>query len=100
MPTGNRSTDQATDAVTALRRLKGRWAIAANLDDSNDLTNGACSSLWVGVAGDVNCVLVGQTSVILFKNAPAGKFDLEVVRVHSTSTTATDIVAVYTSDPT
>lgn len=100
MPAQGKSDSIATDSITALRRLKGRWAIAANLSDSADLTNGACSSLWIGVAGDVNCVLAEQSTVILFKNAPAGKFDLEVVRVYTTSTTATDIVAVYESDPT
>lgn len=50
-------------------------------------------ALWVGVAGDV-VVKSASGSVVTFKNAE-GILDVGGVRVNATSTTATDIVALY-----
>ena len=64
-------------------------------DDDNDLTNGACRAIYVGGAGNINCDLVGGTTVV-FSGLLAGVvYPLSVKRVRSTSTTATNIVALY-----
>lgn len=63
--------------------------------DSTDITDGPCDALWVGVGGDV--VVVPQNgSAVTFKNVPSGFLLLtKTKRVNATSTTATDIVALY-----
>lgn len=52
--------------------------------------------LYVGTAGDVQCIAVGDTDAVVYKNVPsafviAGEF----THVVSTLTTATDILALY-----
>lgn len=62
----------------------------------SDSTNfDQCRSIYVGVAGDVVAVRPDNTAVT-FKNAVAGStLPIEAIRVNSTSTTATDLVALY-----
>jgi hypothetical protein len=68
---------------------------AVTKSDSADITAGPCRALFVGVGGDVVAVTVADVA-ITFKNVPSGT-TLPVIarRVNSTSTTATDIVALY-----
>lgn len=62
--------------------------------DATDLTH-VSRGLFVGVAGDVKATL-SISGTVTFKNLAAGVFHpLQVRRVWSTGTTATDIVAVY-----
>jgi hypothetical protein len=68
---------------------------AVTKSDTDDLAAGPCRSLFVGVGGDVVAVTVADVAVT-FKNVVSGA-TLPVIarRVNSTSTTATDIVALY-----
>ncbi len=51
-------------------------------------------ALYVGGTGNLNVVMVdGQT--VLFSAVPVGIFPIQVTKVMSTSTTATNIVALY-----
>lgn len=82
-------TQQSAEALAR----PGLGAFAVTPNDSADLSI-AARSLWVGVAGDVSVDTVyGDTAVVL-KNVQ-GILPLAVVRVRATSTTATDIVALY-----
>lgn len=68
------------------------WAAVSPSDTANmTVTRG----LWVGVGGDVVAVDVDGTACT-FKNVPSGTLmPIRAVRVNLTSTTATDIVALY-----
>jgi len=68
---------------------------AVTKSDTVDLPGGPCRALFVGVAGDVVAVTCADVAVT-FKNVVSGTL-LPVIarRVNSTSTTATDIVALY-----
>lgn len=55
-------------------------------------------SVYVGVAGDVAVVPAASpaAAAVVFKNVPAGSvLPCQVVKVMSTNTTATDMVALY-----
>jgi hypothetical protein len=87
--------------------------VAAIVDDNNlTLTNGTIASgstyniydhtakaqpsLYVGVTGDVSVEMAGTGSSITYKGVPAGAtLPINVTRVNSTNTTATDIVALF-----
>jgi hypothetical protein len=69
-------------------------AVAANLHDSNPLTNGPCRSLYIGVSGDVKVMMI-DGSVATFSSCPAGVLPAAVQQVFSTGTTATGILALY-----
>ena len=87
--------------------------VAAIVDDNNlTLTNGTIASgstyniydhtakaqpsLYVGVTGDVSVEMAGTGSAITYKGVPAGAtLPINVTRVNSTNTTATDIVALF-----
>lgn len=62
--------------------------------DTTNLFKVACA-IYVGVAGDVVAVTPAGTA-ITFKNAAAGSvLPIMCKRVNSTSTTATNLVALY-----
>jgi len=87
--------------------------VAAIVDDNNlTLTNGTIASgstyniydhtakaqpsLYVGVTGDVSVEMAGTGSAITYKGVPAGAtLPINVTRVNSANTTATDIVALF-----
>ncbi len=70
-------------------------AVAVTPDDDNDLTQ-IKAALFVGVGGDVSVDMSGTGDSIVFKNVPSGSFmPIQVDRVNSTSTTATNILALY-----
>jgi len=69
-------------------------AAAANLHDTNQLTNGTCRSIYVGVTGDIKVTMAnGDTAT--FTNVAVGVFPVSVRQVWSTGTTATGLVALY-----
>lgn len=69
-------------------------ASAVTPSDSTDLTNPA-RALYIGTAGNVTLVTIGG-SVITFSNVQSGSvLPVRTTRVNSTSTTATNIVALY-----
>ena len=67
---------------------------AVTPSDSTNLTSIA-RSLYVGTAGNVTLLTVGQ-NVVTFYNVQSGTIlPVRVIRVNATSTTATNIVALY-----
>lgn len=70
----------------------GENAASVTPNDSTDLANVA-KALWVGVAGDV-VIDTTQGDTVTFKNVQ-GLLPMRCARVRSTSTTATDIVAMW-----
>jgi len=53
------------------------------------------ATLFVGVGGDINVVTLGG-STLLLKNIADGTFlPIQVIMVKATSTTASDIVAIF-----
>ena len=70
-------------------------AAAVTPHDSTDLTTTA-RYLYVGTAGDVSLETVGGDSAIVFTAVPAGTvLPVVTTRVNSTSTTASNIVALW-----
>jgi hypothetical protein len=69
-------------------------ASAVTPSDSTSLTN-AARALYIGTAGNVTLVTIGG-SVITFSNVQSGTIlPVRTTRVNATSTTATNIVALY-----
>ena len=69
-------------------------AAAVTPSNTVDLTNTA-SALWVGGAGNVKVDMTGATGVT-FTAVPAGTLlRIQVTRVYSTGTNATNIVAMW-----
>lgn len=69
-------------------------AVAVTPSDSTDLTDVA-RGLFIGVGGDISVETADGQSAVVFKNLSDGQFfPVAVSRVNSTSTTATDIVAL------
>lgn len=64
--------------------------------DTVDLPDGRCIYLYVGTAGDVAVVTEEGGEAHVFKNVPNGCYLwVRGLRVNSTGTTATDILAHY-----
>lgn len=69
--------------------------VAVTASDSVDFTDGACEGIYVGGAGNVVVVFPGDNEVT-FNSVPAGTIlPVRAIRVNSTSTTATNMVALY-----
>lgn len=67
---------------------------AVTPSDSTDFSLGKCRALYVGGAGNLVAILGG--TAITFNSVPAGSvLWIAASRVNSTSTTATNIVALY-----
>ena len=73
-----------------------RSAAAVTPHDSTLITSWPVKCLFVGVGGDVTCLLEGDTDNVLFKNVPSGTvLPVSVKRVSATGTTATNILACW-----
>lgn len=70
-----------------------RGVAVVSPNDSADLPGGECRALLIGVAGNVAIDTEQSTNVIV--PAPVGVLPIAVKRVRGTSTTATNIVALY-----
>lgn len=51
--------------------------------------------IYVGVAGDLRVVMRGSSTPVTFKAAVNGYHPIRPVQILATSTTATDIIALY-----
>lgn len=70
-------------------------AVEVTPHDSNDIAAN-CRALWVGGAGDLEVIFVGQSTAVTIVGVAAGTLlPFRVSRVLSTGTTATSIVALY-----
>jgi len=70
------------------------YAVAVTPSDSADLAK-VSRGLYVGASGDVKVDLASGETVTFVALAAGIVHPLQVRRVYSTDTTATDIVAVY-----
>lgn len=69
--------------------------VAVTTSDSTDFSGFVTRGIYVGVGGDVVAVTVAN-SAVTFKNVPSGTvLPVRARRVNATSTTATDLVALY-----
>jgi hypothetical protein len=69
-------------------------AFAITPADNIDLAS-ATRAIYVGTAGNLNVVLVGDTAPVTFANVPAGAtLPLRVRRVRAAGTTAQNLVGV------
>jgi hypothetical protein len=78
------------------RTEPARNAAAVTPNDSTDLTNSS-RNIYVGTSGNLTVTMLDMadgTSVTL-PNAPVGYHPLEVKRIWSTGTTASNIVVIW-----
>lgn len=69
-------------------------AVAVTTSDTVDLVAGEARGIYVGVGGDVTCMV--EQVAILFKNVQTGAIlPVRTTRVNATNTTATNMVALY-----
>lgn len=78
-----RSTD-----VSAARK-----AVAVTKSDSTILET--TRALYIGVTGDVAVIMADGGSAVTFTAVPVGLLPVQVTKVMSTNTTATNIMAMY-----
>jgi len=79
---------RSTDIASAYR------AVAVTKSDATILPT--TRGLYIGGAGDVAVIMAGDTAAVTFAGALAGSvLTLQVTKVMSTNTTATNIVALY-----
>jgi len=77
---------------TANATVAAHGAVAVTPSDSTELQ--VTRGLYVGTSGNLSVVMAdGQT--IVFSSVPIGMFPIQVTKVLSTNTTASNIVAVY-----
>jgi hypothetical protein len=59
-------------------------------------TNVESSALYIGTGGDIEVILVGSSSSVVFKNIPNGSFLPVIVSsiISGANTTVSDIIAV------
>jgi hypothetical protein len=69
-------------------------AKAVTPSDTVDLPDGPSRGIFVAIAGNVSFITGGGSSITLPLSA-ATFYDIEVVRVKATGTTATGITALY-----
>lgn len=70
-------------------------AVAITPSDTVNFTNGTCRGIYVGGAGNV-VIVPPEGSAVTFTGALAGSvIPMNAIRVNSTSTTATNLVAIY-----
>lgn len=68
--------------------------VAVTPSDTVDFAEGVCRALYIGTGGAVVAVVNG--TAVTFANTQSGSVvPIQASRVNSTSTTASDIVALY-----
>lgn len=86
--------------------MPARRAIAITKSDTLDVTSPAgdaapcyTAGLYIGVSGDVAVIMAGDPlaagTSVTFKAVPVGILPIQVRRVMSTNTTATNMVGLY-----
>ncbi len=77
---------------------QGTTGVVVTPSDSSDITGATANTpatLFVGTGGNINVITLGG-STLLLKNIADGSFlPIQVTRVKATTTTATDIVAIF-----
>lgn len=72
-----------------------RKAVSVIPNDSTDLTNGITKGIYVGVSGNLSITMADGTNVQFVNLASGIIHPIQCKRVRSSSTTATNILAVY-----
>jgi hypothetical protein len=90
------STKHPEAYVPTAQSTNGRKVTVVVPSDTVDFTSYP-SKLYIGVAGDVKCIPVGNddASPVTFKSVPVGFLEIQVRRVFATGTAATNILAIY-----
>ena len=60
----------------------------------HDTNPNVARALYIGTTGDVAVVTRGRTTSVVFQNVPVGILPVQVTKVLSTGTTATDILGL------
>jgi hypothetical protein len=63
--------------------------------DTVNLSDGQCDAFYVGGAGDVVAVNPGGNPVTFSATVAGAIYPVTVIRINATSTTATNLVALY-----
>ena len=71
-----------------------KFAVAVTPSDVTNLGSPA-RSLYIGTTGNIAVVMAGNDAVVTFSNVPVGILPVQVKRVNSTNTTASNIVAMW-----
>lgn len=85
--------------INATRHFPGgngtgpRGAFAITPSDSADLPFLA-RAIWVGVGGTL-VVQMSEGNPQTYLNVPEGRFEGDIIRVHATGTTATNLIGLY-----
>lgn len=75
--------------------FSAKFAAAVTPHDSTNLA-AATRGLYVGTAGDVSAAMLGDSASVTFASVPAGTtLAVRAIRVNSTGTTASNIVALW-----
>lgn len=82
--------------MTVQSNPSGEWVAVTPSDTVSIKSTGQiCRAIYVGVAGDIVAVDANDVAVT-FKGAAAGTIiPIRAKRINATSTTATDLVALY-----
>lgn len=77
------------------KKIPGHYtdAVALTKSDTDELA-AVCKALYVGVSGDLN-VITRDGTTVLIKAAPVGILPIMIKKLLSTSTTATNVLALY-----
>lgn len=70
----------------------GRDAVAITAHDANNIAVRP-DAIYVGVSGNISMEVESGTVILL--NVPVGIFPMSPTRINNTSTTATDMFALY-----
>jgi hypothetical protein len=92
------SIDSATGKVmpkTEIANGSARKATVVTPNDSTNLAGGVSKGLYVGVAGNVVVTMADGTDATFTALAAGIIHPISVLKVKSTGTTATNILAVY-----
>lgn len=71
------------------------WFVAITPHDTTSFTDGICRGIYVGVSGNVVAVRKDGTAITFTAVAAGTILPIRAIRVNSTSTTATNMVAIY-----
>jgi hypothetical protein len=82
-------------SYTADYAQPGMSVASVTPNDSADLARAPCRALWVGGSGNIAVVMKDGTTATITGVLQGTLLPLMVQRVNATSTTATNIVAVY-----
>lgn len=69
--------------------------IAITPSDTVAFVGGPCRGIYVGVTGDITLIPAVGGAAVLFKAVPVGILPVMALRVNTTATTATNMVALY-----